>query len=199
MPDASVRCLSAKMMGVARAALAACAFEFAPLGCGDANQTEISHVDSIETTVPSSQPRPTRYGLRFDPATLRRGARIGELVVDSISAQRAIDSTYVGTARFDGQIRLSGWTIRNPDPDLHRVAVCFEADSASSSRLPRWQGDERRAWFCFTNQSDAEQILGQASEGVPATIVIERFTIHRGLSDEVNSARLVRRLAEGVQ
>jgi hypothetical protein len=31
---------------------------------------------------------------------------------------------------------------------------------------------------------------------VQATVVIDRFTIHRGLSDEVNSARFVRVAAD---
>jgi hypothetical protein len=103
----------------------------------------------------------------------------------------------VGVARFRGQIELSGWTLRNPDPDLYDVAICFEADSASESRLPRWSGDERRPWFCFGNRADAARAVGPPSEGVPATIVVERFTIHRGLSDQVNSARFVRLVRGG--
>jgi hypothetical protein len=112
--------------------------------------------------------------------------------VDSITARRTVvDSTFVGMARFRGRIQLSGSTIRNPDADLKDVASCFEADSASASRLPRWNGDERRAWFCFVNPADSKRALGPPSEGVPATIIIDSFTIHRGLSDEVNSARFV--------
>jgi hypothetical protein len=75
--------------------------------------------------------------------------------------------------------------------------VCFEADSASASRLPRWSGDERRSWFCFGNRHDATRALGPASDGVPATIVIERFTINRGLSDQVNSAWFVQLVRGG--
>ncbi len=139
-------------------------------------------------------PRP---GIRFDPSALRRGARIGTLIVDSIDARRALDSTWVGAAWFRGRIQLSGWTIRNPDPDLYRMVTCFEADSTSASRLPRWSGDERRAWFCFANRVEAVRALGPPSEGVPATIVVEEFTIHRGLSDEVNSVRFVRLVRRG--
>jgi hypothetical protein len=40
-------------------------------------------------------------------------------------------------------------------------------------------------------------VLGPPSEGVPATIVIDQFTIHRGHSDEVNSARFVRLVRRG--
>jgi hypothetical protein len=144
--------------------------------------------------VPNVTARP---GIRFDPSTVRRGMTVGSLMIDSIEARRAIDSSYVGSARFRGDIRLRGWTMRHPDPDLYRVITCFEADSASAARLPRWEGDQRRPWFCFSNRSEAARLLGPPSEGVPATIVIDRFTIHRGLSDEVNSARFVRLVRRG--
>ena len=140
--------------------------------------------------VPHGTPRP---GIRFDPSRVRSGRSVGTLVVDSIVAQQAVsESTYVGTARFRGTIELSGWTKRHPDPDAYRVVTCFEADSSSAARLPRWAGDERRAWFCFSNRVEAAQALGPPSEGVPATVVVDEFTIHRGFSDQVNSARFVR-------
>jgi hypothetical protein len=101
-----------------------------------------------------------------------------------------VDSTFVGTARFRGEIELSGQTLRHPESDVQ--AICFEADPPSAARLPRWQGDERRPWFCFTNDAEVRRALGPPSDGVRAIVVIDRFTIHRGLSDEVNSARLVR-------
>ena len=102
------------------------------------------------------------------------------------------DSTYVGIARFRGEIELSGRTFRHPDADLGGVAPCFEADSASAAKLPRWAGDERRPWFCFVNRADATRALGPPGNEREATIVIDGFTIHRGLSDQVNEARLVR-------
>jgi hypothetical protein len=139
-------------------------------------------------------PRP---GIRFDPAKVRRGSTVGELVIDSIIARQAVaDTVYVGTARFRGAIELSGWTMRHPDPDAYRVVTCFEADTSSAARLPRWDGDERRAWFCFSNRAEAAQALGPPSAGVPATIVVDQFTIHRGFSDEVNSARFIRRVRQ---
>ena len=140
--------------------------------------------------VPHGTPR---AGIRFDPSRVRSGSSVGTLVVDSIVARQAVaDTTYVGTARFRGSIELSGWTMRHPDPDAYRVVTCFEADSSSAARLPRWAGDERRAWFCFSNRVEAAQALGPPSEGVQATIVVDQFTIHRGFSDEVNSARFIR-------
>jgi hypothetical protein len=80
--------------------------------------------------------------------------------------------------------------MRHPDSDVQ--LVCFEADAGSAARLPRWEGDDRRPWFCFENQAQARRAVGPPSDGVKATVVIDLFTIHRGLSDEVNGARLVR-------
>jgi hypothetical protein len=39
--------------------------------------------------------------------------------------------------------------------------------------------------------------LGEASSGIPATIRVDRFTIHRNLSDAVNSARLIEVVSRG--
>ena len=145
--------------------------------------------------LPAVAPRP---GIRFNPATLTKGTSVGALVLDSIIVrQTVVDSTHVGMAHFRGEIRLSGWTMRHPDPDASRVITCFEADSSSAARLPRWKGDERRPWFCFSNRAEAAQALGPPSEGIPATIVVDQFTIHRGLSDEVNSARFIRLVRSG--
>lgn len=141
-------------------------------------------------------PARARPGLRFDPATMARGTVIGVLTLDSVALQRAYDSSYVGSARFSGEIELSGATLRNPDADLGLRLTCFEADSTSAARLPRWSEDERRSWFCFTNNDEAARSLGPPSEGVRATIVIDEFTIYRNMSDAVNSARF-RRLISG--
>lgn len=133
---------------------------------------------------------PARPGIRFDPAALDPGDSVGGLVLDSATVRRTIvDSTYVGSAWFRGEIELIGSIMAHPDEDMRESTVCFEADPASAARLPRWQGDERRPWFCFTNPADAANLTGGIDEA--ATIVIDEFTIHRGLSDEVNSARLV--------
>lgn len=135
-----------------------------------------------------------RFGVRFDPAEARPGDTIGTLVLDSIDARpTVVDSSLVGTARFDGEIELSGATLAHFDEDLRPVSVCFEADDESAARLPRWERDERRAWFCFGNAEQAAAELARPGEVVSATVVIDDFTIHRGLSDEVNSARFVRR------
>jgi hypothetical protein len=170
-------------------------FELGLTACAEKDRTKTTRGDTIPPAAVAPRPAAPERGLRFDPAALRPGTPVGELVTDSVAARPTpIDSTYVGVARFRGQIELSGWTIRHFDSDARDVASCFEADSASATRLPRWLGDERRPWFCFENPVDATRSLGPPSDGVPATIVIERFTIHRGHSDQVNTARFVRRL-----
>lgn len=131
-------------------------------------------------------------GIEFDPLAVRAGDRIGSLMLNSIEVRVAYDSTRVGTARFSGHVELSGWTKRHPEADLRDVDLCFEADSTSAARLPRWRGDGRRAWFCFENQTEAKQMLGPPSDSTPATVIVDRFNLRRGLTDEVNSARLVR-------
>jgi hypothetical protein len=147
--------------------------------------------DTAGTTAAADQ----RPGIRFDPAAVRAGDRIGALVLDSIAAEpTVVDSTYVGRAWFGGEIQLAGTTLRHFDADLRDAAPCFEADAASAELLPRWLHDERRSWFCFENAAAASAALGPPADGVPATLVVDRFTIHRTLSDAVNSARFVRRV-----
>jgi hypothetical protein len=162
--------------------------------CGDGGKQTVPN-DTVAGE--PSAPRGPRPGARFDPTSIQPGDTVGALVTVSVEVRRtAVDSISVGVARFRGSVELNGWTLRHPDSDVRDVARCFEADSASASRLPRWAGDERRPWFCFANQAEAARALGPSSDRVPATIVIEDFTIYRGMSDEVNSARFVR-LARG--
>jgi hypothetical protein len=114
---------------------------------------------------------------------------VGNLEIEHIEATRAVDSSWVGTARFRGVLTLRGRTIPHLEQDAR--AVCFEADSSSAARLPRWSGDERRSWFCFENLAEAARDLAGPGLVRAATVRIDRFTIHRGLTDQVNSARLV--------
>jgi hypothetical protein len=170
-------------------------------GCADGSRSDARVADSVADAVATSAdslPVDSQRilggnrvaGILFDPTSVRAGDRVGTMTLDSIEVRVAYDSTRVGTARFRGSLELTGAPIRHFEVDV--TDRCFEADSAGASKLPRWRGDERRAWFCFRNQSDARRLLGAAGDSARRTIVIDGFTIHRGLSDEVNSARLVR-------
>ncbi len=137
----------------------------------------------------------SRTGRIFDPHAVRRGDSVGTLVIDRVAVARVTpDSIAVGTAVFSGEVELTGATIRHHEhPDVQ--VTCFEADSASAVRLPRWKDDRRRAWFCLGNVAEAARHLAPPGVVRSAAIVIDSFTIHRGLSDEVNTARLVRVIA----
>ncbi len=134
-------------------------------------------------------------GIPFDPAALTKGVKVGALAADMLVLSRAADSTWVGSARFTGELTVSGRTIPHVDADLHEV--CFEPDSAGAAGLPRWSGDTRRQWFCFSNQAEVQQSLAALHEVRPATVVIDEFTINMGRSDQVNSARLARVVTRG--
>ena len=154
-------------------------------GPGKIRSVSAAHYQ-VGTWLPDARP-----GIRFDPHTLRPGARVGSLVVQSVEARRAVDGSWVGTARFAGELKVTGRRRPHPDPELG--AVCFEVDEGSAAAIPRWAGDERRPWFCFDNAEEARRLLPHtAADARPVTAVVDGFAIHRGLSDEVNSAHLVR-------
>lgn len=125
--------------------------------------------------------------LTFDPARVRAGDGVGSLIVDTVDARwsEALE-TWVGTIRFRGEIPLRGHLIRHFDPEVR--TLCFEADSASARRLPRWPGDERRPWFCFENDSAVSADIGELR-----SIVVDRFTSVRAFTDAVNTARFLDR------
>ena len=151
------------------------------IGC----KTAADDQPKVDTgTAPPSQP-----GLSFDPATAHARDTVAGLVLDSIERQRTPSGEWVGTAWFSGAVSLTGETFGHPDGEDYPYP-CFEADPSTANRLPRWLGDSRRPWFCFENNADARARLGVAT-GVRKSIVIDRFTVHRNLSDAVNSARLV--------
>jgi hypothetical protein len=171
--------------------------------CGRASGDRVS--DTATVRLADKQPPPSaaqgdpdtvgsrraRLGVVFDPGRIRPGVTIAGLVVERIAANHTpMDSTLVGTAAFRGRIELAGSTIRHPEADATKD-VCFEADSASAARLPRWAGDRRRAWFCFSNAAAAAHALGPPRTVRPARIVISHFVIQRGLTDQVNAARFV--------
>lgn len=127
-------------------------------------------------------------GVVFSPDSVAVDDTVGWLVVDRVAVTRAYDSSAVGSVKFGGELELKGRLIPHFDSDLE--AKCFEADSASAARMPRWQGDMRRPWFCFSNQEDPRVV--KAVVPSDATIVIDRYTIRFTMSDAVNEARLLR-------
>lgn len=140
---------------------------------------------------PPAAPRGPEPPLSFDPANLRRGAEVGALRVDSTDVVWSEElGEWVGSVRFTGEVRLRGTAVPNfADPEQR--GTCFEADSASGRRLPRWPGDARRPWFCFEDGRAAAELLGGPDSTRRRTIVIDRFTTVRAYTDAVNSARLV--------
>lgn len=163
------------------------------LSCADARSGGATAKGADADSAVAIGTRSPQPGIRFDPSTLRPGQRVGALVADSVSAQLAIvDSTYIGFARFRGELELTGSIVPHPDTDLRDVTTCFEADSGSGARLPRWESDERRPWFCFENRAEAERRIREAGAGSVLSVVIDDFIIYRNLSDAVNSASFVR-------
>jgi len=127
----------------------------------------------------------------FDPAAAQRGDSVAGLVLEELRREGTPDGEWVGSARFSGAVSLGGHTFAHPDGADYPFP-CFEVDSVAARRLPRWKGDERRPWFCFENSTEARALFGGTAAGRPFSIRIDRFTIHRNLTDAVNSARLLR-------
>lgn len=127
----------------------------------------------------------------FDPGAARVGDAVAGLRVAERNVERAADGAWVGSVRFTGLLVLRGRTLAHPDyPDV--AAPCFEADSASAARMPRWRGDTRRAWLCFADPADALRRLGAPASPRAAVVAIDDYTIHWAHSDVVNTARLER-------
>ena len=141
--------------------------------------------------IAETPPPPADSQLTFDPSRLRAGNRIGTLTVDTAAvAWSEVLSTWTGTVRFGGEIPLRGRLQLHFDyPGIE--AACFEADSSSALRLPRWPDDERRPWFCFENDSVARRVLGSTDTSRFRRITVDRFTTVRAFTDAVNSARLL--------
>lgn len=130
----------------------------------------------------------SRIGIVFDARAVKPGDTVGTLVVERTDVRLAFDSTPVGTIAFRGVLALSGHLMRHFDSESGN-SLCFEADSASAARMPRWAGDRRRAWFCVTNPAEARRSLTGTDTTDVRNFRVDQFTINRGMSDEVNSAR----------
>jgi hypothetical protein len=130
----------------------------------------------------------TAESLRFDPATIRPGDRVGELEVVSVDVSVAQGTgTYVGSVRFAGELHLRGVPIvlEMEGPVLH----CFNVDEEHALRVPRMRHDERRAWFCFDNQEEAAARLGTLLRQPVEVVVRDYHTVYE-FTDAHDSAHL---------
>ena len=62
--------------------------------------------------------------------------------------------------QYKGDVTLTGTYSRTLDPEYLEYmgdAICFETDKKSSVHIPRPKGDERTAWFCFSNFEQAKK------------------------------------------
>ncbi len=64
-----------------------------------------------------------------------------------------------GFKHYKGDATLTGTYSRTLDPEYLEYmgdGVCFEPDKKSSALVPHPEGDERPAWFCFSNFEQAK-------------------------------------------
>ena len=99
------------------------------------------------------------------------------------------------------ELSLEGVFERRTDAYSRRVlgdAVCFIPDEKFERALPRIGGDERRAWFCFSNLAAAMKgfALPAARKGCglrgSAHIVVSDYVVSREGGESVDKARLER-------
>lgn len=102
------------------------------------------------------------------------------------------------------ELSLEGTWERRTDAYTRRVlgdAVCFVPDQKFEARLPRPAGDDRRAWFCFTNRAEAMKAFAVpvAARGCgmrgAATVSVSGYRLGEG-GEAVDRARLERVLAK---
>lgn len=65
-----------------------------------------------------------------------------------------------GFKHYKGSVTLTGTYSLTLDPeylDYMGDAICFEPNKTSSALIPRPKGDERTAWFCFSNFEQAKK------------------------------------------
>ena len=168
-------------------ALAACGPSDEPGPPADADSAR----DSAAATVDSVDVQPGGYV--FDPSNVRVGDTIAGLRVKAADVQRAADGDWVGTVRFEGEVQVAG--ALRPHPSEEVDALCFFVEETHRARLPRFTEDQRRPWFCFSNQAEAREMVRAIPEGGTVELIIDQFTYHFAHTDVVNGARLVRPLA----
>jgi hypothetical protein len=148
--------------------------------------------DTPAVSQPARTPRPPHV---FNPDSVQVGDSVVGLRIDAMEVQRPYDGKPVGNVRFAGEARVSGRYQRHPDTEVD--LLCFFADTETGMQLPRFPHDERRPWFCFTNQEDARRMLRTPPDTGQTAIVVDGFAYHFGYSDGFNQARLVRVEGDG--
>lgn len=136
---------------------------------------------------------------RFDPAELRVGQQVLGLTVASVDVRPApdLDFGYIGEVAFKGEVTVSGRYRAHPDyPQPGADYLCFFVDAESVVRLPRFRGDERYPWFCFTNREVALEELGPMEAEGAATVVIDDYRTVRRPTDAFDTATLLRVLSK---
>lgn len=93
-----------------------------------------------------------------------------------------------GFKHYKGNVTLTGTYSRTLDPEYLEYmgdGICFEPDTKSSALVPRPKGDERTAWFCFSNFVQAKKTFklpdsikkGYCSYEGKATISIKDYNL----------------------
>lgn len=131
----------------------------------------------------------------FHPQDVQVGDRIAGLELTGLEVMFHGDNNQIisGWAEFEGTITVSG--TYEPEfmfPGTLEGTPCFNVDEARSS-LPRFDFDERRLWFCFTNPEAAIAAFPDATEEMDATIAIANYRIDYAPTDVANTAEFVQR------
>lgn len=99
------------------------------------------------------------------------------------------------------ELALEGTFERRTDAYSRQVlgdAVCFIPDEKFEKAIPRPAGDDRRAWFCFSNLAAAMKGFalpaGRRACGMrgTASIVVSDYVVSREGGESVDKARLER-------
>lgn len=129
----------------------------------------------------------------FDPSQVEAGDEVAGLEIQSVDVNwfEAYNG-YVGTVQFQGETTVTGTyeQLYTPEENLESFP-CFRVNAEAASQLPRFEGDQRNPWFCFSNAEAAQQALGDVEELPNQTIVIDNFQYVYMPSDVFNSATFV--------
>jgi hypothetical protein len=188
--------LEGKEIGLSRSTLCrwiCTVLAVAAFGCDRPPQPTLEHEDP-----PVVQEGAPDAGNRFAPDTVAVGDSIGSFVVHEVEASRVEhpdfpEGAWVGRASFGGVEEVVGSYGPHPDyPEVERI--CFEVDRGFAGRLPVFETDTRRPWFCFSNHADARTLLGDLPTTGRASVRITDFRYRFEFSDVYNEAAVIERL-----